>query len=72
MPRRGCPKNSRKIHQGGLMAAPGVLGQIKMVKSSDQKKKAKQPVLVVKCGENVVCFDSMLVDLLSKIGNFYT
>ena len=50
------------------MAAPGVLGQIKMVKSSDQKKKAKQPVLVVKCGENVVCFDSMLVDLLSKIG----
>ena len=49
---------------------------IKTLKSGDffggdaqdaQKRSAKQPVLVVKCGENVVCFVLMLVDFLSTL-----
>jgi hypothetical protein len=68
----GMPKKLSKDSPRGSDGSSWGPGSNQNGKIQRPKKKAKQPVLVVKCGENVVCFDSMLVDLLSKIGNFYT
>ena len=74
--RRGCPGgDAKKLSKDSPRGSDGSSwgpGSNQNGKNPATKKKSEQPVLVVKCGENVVCFDSMLVDLLSKIGNFYT